>query len=205
MKRVVLLSVFCVMLSICRIWLTDSYEYAFMTWNLFLALAPFVISYFVASYEALYPKLLVGLCFLTWLVFYPNGPYLITDLIHLRDHRKGPLLWFDLILFFSYAYVGLLLAVDSAKHIHEVMARYIYKRLTYVIMSMFFFAVAFGVYLGRFMRWNSWDLFYRPLDIFGDLADCVLNPTDNAKAYLMTIFFGLMLNIVYFSQDPVKK
>lgn len=204
MKKVILLSVFCVMLSACRVWLTDSYEYAFMTWNLFLAFAPFVMSYFVDSYEALYPKLLVALCFLTWLVFYPNGPYLITDLIHLRDHRKGPLLWFDLILFFSYAYVGLLLAVDSAKHIQEVMMRYVHKRLTYVIMSLFFFAVAFGVYLGRFMRWNSWDLFYRPFDIFGDLADCVLNPTDNAKAYLMTILFGLMLNIVYFSQD-VKK
>src|SRR4051812_18796744 len=101
MRSVIPLSVFCVGLSLCRYWLSDSYEYFFMTWNLFLAFAPFVISYFLAQYEALYPRLLVALCVLTWLVFYPNGPYLITDLIHLRDHRKGPLLWFDVILFFS--------------------------------------------------------------------------------------------------------
>jgi uncharacterized membrane protein len=200
MKRVIPLCVFCAALSLCRVWLSDSYEYLFMTWNLFLALAPFVISYFVVSYEALYPRILVVLCFLTWLLFYPNGPYLITDLVHLRDHRKGPLLWFDLILFFSYAHAGLLLATQSAKHIQQVIARYLRRWIATLLMILLFFAVSFGVYLGRFMRWNSWDLMYRPLDILGDFADCVLNPSENFAAYLVTILFGVMLNIIYFSQ-----
>lgn len=200
MRSVIPLSVFCVALSVCRYLISGSDEYLFMMWNLFLALAPFVISYFLMQYEALYPRLLVGLCLLTWLVFYPNGPYLITDLIHLRDHRKGPLLWFDVILFFSYAYTGLLLAMQSARHVQDVLIRYLRKWLAVMMISLFFFAVSFGVYLGRFMRWNSWDFIYRPLDIFGDFADCVLNPNENSKAYLMTILFGVMLNIVFWCQ-----
>jgi uncharacterized membrane protein len=199
MIKLLPLLLFSVGLSLGRCWYTDSPEYLFMNWNLFLAILPFAISSFLEAYESLYPRALLILCLAVWLLFFPNGPYLITDIIHLRDHRKGPMIWFDLILFFSYAYLGLLLAMDSAKQIEKVLARYLHWVVAKISMSLIFFAVSFGVYLGRFLRFNSWDLFYKPLDIFADVSDCFSKPADHGNAYAMTLLFGLMLNVVYFA------
>lgn len=196
MKKVLPLLVFCVALSLGRSFYTNSSKYLFMNWNLFLAVLPFIISYFLSLFEHLYPRVLVYVALVMWLLFIPNGPYLITDIMHLGDYRRGPLLWFDLILFFSYAYAGLLVAMMSAQQVDAMLRRFGSMFAT-IAMCILFYVIAFGVYLGRFMRWNSWDLFYRPWDIVSEALDCLSNPSDHAKAYLMTVLFGTLLNLVY--------
>jgi uncharacterized membrane protein len=141
----------------------------------------------------------------TWLLFIPNGPYLVTDIMHLLDHRRGPLLWFDLILFFSYAHLGLLLAMYSAAQIEDLLSKFAPRVVAKLSMMLLFFAIAFGVYLGRFLRWNSWDLFYKPWDIARELTDCLNNPAEHAKAYLITVLFGTMLNAIYYAFSHDKK
>lgn len=55
----------------------------------------------------------------------------------------------------------------------------------------------FGVYLGRFPRWNSWDVFHRPQLLFHDIASRVLDPLQHAHTWGFTLGFGTLLILAY--------
>mgnify|MGYP000054457986 CR=1 FL=1 len=143
----------------------------FLLWNLALAWVPYLMALHIGQLqrqEAGRWRLLLGLC--VWLAFLPNAPYLITDFVHFRPLPPVPI-WFDLILLFAAASTGLLLGLLSIYEVHQVLKNWFSKRYSNLLILAAIGLSGFGIWLGRFQRWNSWDILTRPLDLLSDIAD----------------------------------
>ena len=193
------LSLFCFGVSQFRLALTKSAEGFYLNWNLFLAFIPWCVSSFLILHKKFWRIKWIGVvAMLVWLAFFPNAPYIMTDLIHLHTASER-LLWFDLLFFLSYAWTGLLFGFFSLWDIEEILRGWM--RSGYVTMFSVFllFLSSFGVYLGRFLRWNSWDLIASPQQLLHDIGVRILDPLSHRTTWGMTLFMGVFLNILYFS------
>lgn len=153
-------TIFAAALLAYRILETDTLVYIFLAWNLFLAFIPFWISAWLKKQEA--PKIKHTPLLFAWLLFLPNSPYIVTDLFHLKE-RAGIPLWFDLALVCSFAIIGLLLLFKSIIDMISVAKRIFSKTWIKYFLPFLFWLVAFGLYLGRYLRFNSWDIASHPL------------------------------------------
>lgn len=188
---------FSVSMNIVRIWHSHTLTYAFLVWNLFLAAIPYGISTLLVEFESLRKRQFVFWSLMAlWLLFLPNAPYIFTDLFHLKPKNNVPL-WFDLLLLLSFAWNGIMLCYLSLFDVQELVVARIGKRLTWFSVVVILFLCAFGVYVGRFMRWNSWDLFVNPFQLFADIADCILHPFANLQAWGLTLGYGTFLILGY--------
>ncbi len=145
---------------------------AFLAWNLFLAWVPFGLAGLLAATRH---RLLGGLVLGLWLLFLPNAPYLITDFIHLRPRPPVPL-WADTLLFFLFAWTGLMLGLLSLLRVHLYLRQFYQARRAHGIIAGFILASSFGLYLGRVERWNSWDALLSPLAVLENAATLALSP-----------------------------
>lgn len=187
------LLVWCAVLLAGRVVWTHSLVYAFLAWNLFLAGLPLV---FAAGLRVTDKRVaLFGLSAL-WLLFFPNAPYILTDLLHLQPRQNVPL-WFDLLLLLSAAGTGLFLGLLSLRHIHERLRASIGEKRAWLIIAAVLFLSAFGVYLGRFARWNSWDVIAAPWALAWDIARRFLMPWHHIRTWAMTLGFGMLLLLAY--------
>lgn len=187
----------CAFLLFYRIWLTGSLRYAFLVWNLFLAFIPLMLSWYLKRNQH---WALTAVMLFIWLLFLPNAPYLITDIIHLRPRHNIPL-WFDGMLLFCFAFAGNWMGLRS-------MERWLsFFRLSadsvYVVTGLFSLGglVGFGIFLGRVLRFNSWDLFSRPLVVLENAWIYL----DDPRAVLMTCSFSVVLTCSYFVYAKMKE
>ncbi|MFN7119984.1 MAG: DUF1361 domain-containing protein [Saprospiraceae bacterium] len=188
---------FSVSMGAFRIWHSNTLTYAFLVWNLMLAAIPYGISTLLVEFESLRKRQLLFWSLLAlWLLFLPNAPYIFTDLFHLKP-RNGVPLWFDLLLLLSFAWNGIILCYLSLFEVQELVAARIGKRLTWLSVFAILFLCAFGVYLGRFLRWNSWDLFLNPSALFSDIADRFLHPLLHLQTWGLTLGYGTFLILGY--------
>jgi uncharacterized membrane protein len=195
-----LLTITCFSLSVLRFYFSeDPALFPRLNWNLFLAFIPWVVSSFLILNSNYWNnKIVIAILMFFWLLFFPNAPYILTDLIHLEG-MKDASLWFDLILILSFAWTGLLFGLLSLMDIEKLLNQFFSKKLVHFIVIVLLFVGSFGVYLGRFLRWNSWDIISDPFGLFFDIGHRVLNPFQFAKTWGMTIFMGIFLNMVYWS------
>jgi uncharacterized membrane protein len=197
------MSVFCFSLSIFRYNISDSPLFLFLNWNLFLSFIPFAIS----SYLVLRKKrniLSVFILIATWLLFFPNSPYILTDLFHLKQRLPIPI-WFDLVVVMSFAWTGLMFGLISLMDIERILRETISRKLVNIIITVFLFAGSFGIYLGRYLRWNSWDIIQDPHGLMSDVADRFINPFNHPRTWAMTILYGILLNMFYWTVKLVSK
>ncbi len=182
-----------VVLLMIRMKLNQSFFFSFLIWNLFLAVIPFAITTYLLSTPKL-NKFSLLLWFGVWLLFLPNAPYIITDLLHLK---KGSyhLLWLDILVVTSFALNGLLLFYLSLLDMKEIIANYINMKYLNIIYVFIPFLSGFGVYLGRFLRYNSWEIIQNPINLLNDILDIVINPNLHFEAWLFTFIFGSFLVI----------
>ncbi|MFT6501951.1 MAG: putative membrane protein [Crocinitomicaceae bacterium] len=198
-------STLCFLFSLFRVFFTDSGMYLFLNWNLFLAFVPWALSLFVLLKPKIQTKkrtliLLLGV----WLLFFPNAPYILTDLFHLTNRAAMPK-WFDLILILSFAWVGLIFAFLSLRHIEILLAPVMRQKRIAILSSSLLFIGSFGIYLGRYLRWNSWDIVQHPFDLMYDVGNRVVSPFEYPRAWGVTIFMGIFLNMIYWSLKLIKK
>ncbi len=187
-----LLSFICLFIGALRIQITGNLKGLFLAWNLFLAWVPFLIAYFASQQEQkVRPLKLIAILFI-WLLFLPNAPYIITDLIHLRP-RDGVPLWFDAIVIFLFAFHGLLLGITSSLFIHEVLEKYFSKFKVWGFLIGAFILSGYGIYLGRFLRWNSWDIIVHPIELLQESAIKLTHPV----AIVVTGIFSLIMFFSY--------
>jgi len=201
-KSVIVIAIsaaFSVGVFIIRYSYTGSIRLRFLNWNLFLAAVPWLITVSFHLYPALVKKKLLFVPLLcTWILFFPNAPYIMTDLFHL-DFGDNSAQWFDLVLIFSYAWTGLLFCFYSLRDMERLLSPHL-KQWVITLMSMaILFLSGLGVYLGRFSRWNSWDIIRNPLNLVADVADRFLDPFSHPRTWGMTILTGILLNIIYFT------
>ena len=177
-----------------RIFYSGSLMYIFFCWNLFLAGIPLGLSYFLAEVKI---KKIQWLLFAVWLLFFPNALYIITDLIHLKERYPVPL-WYDSILIFSAAVNGMVMAFMSLQMIEVFLRSTFNKNKTTIIIFGCLLVSSFGIYLGRFLRWNSWDILLNPLSLLDQISQRFINPFAHPRTWSITLVLTMFFTIFYF-------
>jgi uncharacterized membrane protein len=181
--------------------INGSFTYAFLVFNLGLAWIPLAAA--VAAYISLRNRitfyLVMPFCIVVWLIFFPNAPYLLTDFQHLAFTNGNSPVWFDVILMIWFAWTGLLLGISSLYLMQEIVTRTFNPFIGWIFAISVTILSSLGIYLGRFLRWNSWDLLRDPLPIAKDMYGIVRHPITNLPTYVFTILFTLLFLFVYLS------
>ncbi|MCK7591485.1 DUF1361 domain-containing protein [Subsaxibacter sp. CAU 1640] len=176
-----------------RMKLNQSFFFLFLVWNLFLAVIPFVITTYLREKEHL-NKFVLMAWFGIWLLFLPNAPYIVTDLLHLRSSEHY-LMWLDVLVVTSFAFNGLIVFFQSLMDMEEILKNYVSKRWLFILMCFVIFLTGFGMYLGRFLRYNSWEIIQHPSQLFTDIIDIAIHPTQHMQAWVFTLTFGAFLYV----------
>ncbi len=198
-------SFLCSIISITRVFLSGSDMFLFLNWNLFLAFIPYAISRAITGKQILKKRPLLAIArFCSWLAFFPHAPYIITDIYHLR-HSDITFLWFDILMLFLFAWIGLIYGILSLLYIENIFLKPLKsEKLQYIFLSALLFIGSYGIYLGRFLRWNSWDILRDPLSLSRDIINTLIHPIRFFEAWAVTIFFGLILMGTYLTLRSVK-
>lgn len=173
----ILSSALSVGLYLVRVAQSNSLTFFFLNWNLFLAWIP-LLAVAMALWlqgDASRPRLRVAPWLAVWLLFFPNAPYIMTDLMHVAQ-RDGAPLWFDALLIGTYAWNGLIVGFVSLWIVQAMVARWGGAVAGWVAAAAAIWLGAFGVYLGRFERWNSWDIVTQPMGVTSALLHAAISP-----------------------------
>jgi uncharacterized membrane protein len=196
----------CFVLIVARVILSNSHNYEFLVWNLFLAWLPYLFALWIVAIRHREPdrRWKLVLPALLWMLFLPNAPYIMTDFNHLLNRRAFPLMY-DIVLIFAFAWTGLLLGLTSL-HLLQGLVRRAWGRIAAMgfVLAATLLAGA-GIYLGRFLRWNSWDILKRPGDMLLTLADVFRNPLEHTHAIGHTLVFATVVLICHLTFATLRQ
>ena len=197
-RRLVVIGIlvaWCSCLVVVRIRWTGSHHYRFLIWNLCLAGLPLGFSSALGMLNRRRSSRLFQLtCLGMWLIFLPNSPYILTDLVHLTAPSTAPA-WFDVAMLISCAGTGVLLGYLSLVDVQTIVTNNVGAFWGWTLAVCATALTGFAMYLGRFLRWNSWDLL-RPSRILV-LAEGMLNPFDHMQVLSVTFVFGTIFVLGY--------
>jgi len=176
-------------------------DYSFLVFNLGLAWIPFLAACvaYVARRNRIVFYLAMPTCTLVWLVFFPNAQYLLTDFQHLAYSNGLTPLWFDVIILIWFAWTGLLLGVTSLFLMQEIVEKTFSPLVGWIFVIGATVLSSIGVFMGRFLRWYSWDILQNPLPIMKDMVGIVRHPLSNLPTYVFTGLFTLLFLFIYLS------
>jgi len=194
-------SFFSVFLVIARMAYSDSQQYRGLIWNLFLAWIPFVLAYIASalSWKRIWLFVVIPVFALLWLAFFPNAPYILTDLQYLNRAAENAPLWFDIILLIWFSWTGMLLGLISLYLMHEIVQRNFGRFPGWIFVLLVSGLSSAGIYVGRFLRWNSWDILGNPSELAMDILGLVIDPSLRLLAFttLFTVFFVFVYLTLY--------
>ena len=187
-----------VALVAARIISTGNFRYSFLVWNLVLAWLP--LAFAVLACETFQNTSGRNWRFLSlagaWLIFFPNAPYILTDLIHLTTRYYGHF-WVDLTLILLCALTGLVLGFVSLYLMQSVVERMLGRPASWLFVAAVAALSGFGIYLGRFMRFNSWDILFRPVKLYHGIGNWAADPLANLNSLVFPVLFAAFLFITY--------
>lgn len=188
-----LLALFSFLLIAFRIIVTQQIFYGFLIFNLILAIVPMLIAWIWAAKPRLHEnKAWLFLGTSMWLLFLPNAPYIVTDFLHFKKASAMPE-WFDLLLLVSFSCSGLAFGFTSLDTMTRIWAhRYHDKRAQAIAFGACLLS-GLGIYMGRFLRYNSWDILHKPITLLADLPPLLLQP----KAVGFSIGYGVFFFLFY--------
>jgi uncharacterized membrane protein len=190
-------SALCIALVEFRIHRTGDPFYRFLVWNLFLAWVPFGLA--IAAYNRAARRgvdVVVGVLLVLWLLFFPNAPYMLTDFIHLGESESVPV-WYDALLLSSFAWTALLLGYASLYLVQMLARRVFGLAWSWVGVACALALASFGVYLGRFVRFNSWDALVRPGRVLDVISNQVENPFHHPRMIAVLLALTAFLLVGY--------
>jgi uncharacterized membrane protein len=179
------------------IW-SDERTFIFLIWNLFLAWLPYLFSLGALIIHRWQPSWWWAVIppGALWLLFFPNAPYIVTDLIHL-DHRWPIPIWYDIGLLVMFLLAGCFLAIASLRSMQRIVSDYVGQMMSWVFVISTMGLTSFGIYMGRYLRWNSWDLFSSPFQILQDIYQPIRHPLSNKETIAFSIMFASILFVFY--------
>lgn len=191
-------TVVCVVLVFVRVVVAGGHGYLFLVWNLFLAWLPLIFALQVGEQHAQGGRRRWRLAAwgATWLLFFPNAPYIVTDLTHLSNKFHGHF-WVDMMLIVSCALTGLMLGFVSLYLVQAVVAARLGRALGWLFIVGVAGLTGLGVFLGRFLRLNSWDVLWRPAILFQHADNFFADPFGDARPYVFSALFAVFLFIAY--------
>jgi uncharacterized membrane protein len=182
-----------------RVIKTGETTHGSLIWNLFLAWIPAglaLVAYNLYRKGSRLGAAIVLPIFPVWLLFFPNAPYLLTDIVHLTA-RPEMYYWFDQILYLAFAFTGCYLGMISLLLMQSVVRRLLGRWLSWIFAFAALVLSAFGIYLGRFTRVNSWELLTAPKPIFKEILDWFTHPKSNTETFLFAIVFSIFFASIY--------
>ena len=190
-----LLSLLAFAFHFIRIQFSEAVDFS-LDWNLLLSWIPLLIAFFTKTLsKRLGPlPITVGILSIVWLAFFPNAPYMITDLVHLSVNYYSDRTWHDTIMLFYYAQISLINGLVSLYWFHGTWNRTYSKRTGTILLFLSFPLGGLGVFLGRILRLNSWDFFHKPGQFFLNIFENLYDRT----ALLLIVEFGMLLGTLYF-------
>lgn len=204
-----ILLISCFLFYIGRMVLSETLHYFFMIWNLFLGVIPFLFSRLLTTKKIKSKKQwILPVYALLWLLFFPNSYYMLTDLYHFNI-RPGAPQWYDLIFLLTFAWTGIIVGMMSLWDIEKLFNGSILEKRKPMISTFLLFLASFGIYLGRDLRWNSWDFFTNFWHVIVDSLIIFIRPFEYVDAWGLIMTMGVFLNIIYWSfrsfhHDPKK-
>jgi uncharacterized membrane protein len=198
-------SIFSILLLIIRIVVSQRISYVFLAWNLLLAYVPLLIANWLNRHEVVMRnKITLVLSISAWLLFMPNSFYIVTDLFHLHT-TAGNRPWFDLTLILSFAWNGILFGIISIWKMEILLKRTKGRFASALLIFTVMWLNAFGVYIGRFLRFNSWDIVFNPFPLLSEIVEMIINPYDYKSAWAMSLCFGLFFIILYYTMKKLTE
>jgi len=179
-------------------WRNHSWEFGYLNWNLFLAWLPlFFAGWLViilkrkrwSSWEGILATIL-------WLLFLPNSFYMVSDFVHLQDAARVDVL-FDAVMFSSFIFIGVALGLSSLFLVHIQFRKRFNSGVVLTWLAAIFLLCGFAIYLGRDLRWNSWDVLTNPGGLLFDVSDRAIHPRSYPQMFLTTGSFAVMLANIY--------
>lgn len=176
---------------------TGSGRYGFLIWNLFLAWIPFIISYFTytMTIKRSWIYIVIPIAAFLWLIFFPNAPYILTDFQHLATSSPDLPVWYDVMMLIWFAFTGLLLGMFSLFLMQEIMRREFGRWVGWAFVAFVAALSSAGVYMGRFLRWNSWDILRHPKSIALYSFERVQDPSLQSVVFIS--IFGAFFLFLY--------
>ena len=185
-------------LALLRVYLTGDTILGWLVWNLILALIP----YFFAMLAVKEKGFLHSIFFLLWLFFFPNSLYIFTDFIHLG--KLPEYIHFDIVLISASALAGLIAGFASLELFHTYWnKKYHHVKGWIFVMSIMLLSI-FWVYLGRFLRFNSWDILHEPMSLIREIGSLLIAPNTTpvienvSRAGESIVFWANPLNVYLF-------
>lgn len=168
----------------------------YLLWNLALAWVPFVAALALDDVRATPLRLQLPLLGL-WLVFFPNAPYLVTDLIHIDPANHTAIGILGDAALVSVAPAGLALGFSSLALVERSVRERFGSRTALAVSVLSLAAASLGIYLGRVVRLNSWDLLTRPRVVGSVLHQLAVDPLAHPLAVAATIALAVTLSVLY--------
>ena len=185
-KLLAVFILFIVTLLVLRMMYANNVRYITLLWNLFLAWIPFQLSTSLTKRKP-YNKWHQYFLLAAWLLFFPNALYIITD---------------DAILLFTSSVTGLIMAFASLFKVEIFLQQKIKHSLVNRLIVGCLFVGSFGVYLGRFLRYNSWDIITDPLNLLSQVVAPFALPLQHYRTWGVTVLLTCLFSLLYFA---VKK
>lgn len=198
-KQILFLLLFSLILNLLRVFVFNTTTFIYLFWNIFLAFVPFFISYvlFLRTNKNNITKPFFIIGFILWFLFLPNAPYVVTDFIHLGRIYTVPVMY-DIFLLASASYVSLMFGLYSLIHMEKILNLRFSNKNTNIIIAVIILFCSFGIYLGRFLRFNSWDFFINHKFLISSIYK-VSTSGDGLSMYAYTILFFTFIYIAYIS------
>jgi uncharacterized membrane protein len=174
-------------------------EFWFLNWNLLLAWLPVLFMLLLIQHinHNRWSSWQGVLFTFLWLAFLPNSFYLLSDLIHLAYLNTTNLLYF-VVLLFSFSFNGLILGYLSLYLFHEQLLKRLDRRTSAGFVAVVLLVCSFAIYLGRYLRWSTWDIVLHPVGVVFDVSDRFVNPSAYGQTFQVTFWFFILLASMYF-------
>ncbi len=192
-RALLFLTAFCLALETFRLISAGTLNFIFLPFNLLLAWIPLGLALLTAKQPATIKMLLLSGA---WLLFFPNAPYITTDLLHLKPRYDFPF-WYDTLMLYAFALCGFMLGIFSLLIIYKRWRQTFSHLQARLVLLVAMVLSGYGIYMGRYLRWNSWDAFLNPLQIIGDTAQRLLHPTMYPRAYGVTALSAILIWLVF--------
>ncbi|MDP1713811.1 MAG: DUF1361 domain-containing protein [Anaerolineales bacterium] len=200
----VLLNMAClvsILLVVARVAYSDSNRHTGLIKNLFLAWIPFMLAYIAhaVSWRRIWLYLVIPVIAFLWLIFFPNAPYMLTDLQDLARRASDAPLWYDVLIVVWFSWTGMLLGVISLYLMQDIIFRTFGRAAGWVFVFVISGLSSFGLYIGRFMRLNSWDILQDPAETAVEILGLAVDPSRRLAAFtlLYTFFFLFVFLLLY--------
>ncbi len=193
-----LVSLACLSLLASYMGLRGTTRLGFLPWNLFLAWVPYVLGMAIRQWADRTTRGTGSLVLpiAVWMLFFPNAPYIVTDLIHL-DWSPPGYLFVEAFLIVAFAALGLALAVASLGSVHSVVRARLGRSVGWGFVASAGLLTGLGVWMGRVLRWNSWDVFTNPIGLLGTIGHGLTSPAAYIRPIAFSAAFGCALIVLY--------